>query len=76
MTDPATCAHEHTQPVEIRSHQTGGTEVVARICTACLTQLPAAWGCTGCEWIEEPRRLCDPANFARLIPGQPCQEHA
>lgn len=74
MTDEQVCPHDTTQPVDVRNHTTGAVETVARICTACLTQLPAAWGCTACEWGEAPRRLCE------LIPDQilarPCQEHA
>lgn len=73
MTDPRTCPHQDSEPVEVRSHTTGGTEVVARICTACLDQLPAAWGCTDCEWVEN-RRLCDPIPQPML--ARPCQEHA
>ena len=46
---------------------------MTRICTACLDQLPAAWGCTDCEWAEE-RRLCDPVP--RPLLARPCQEHA
>ena len=73
MTDPRSCRHEHSEPVDVRDHTTGATVTVARICTTCLTQLPAAWGCTACEWVDV-RRLCDPVP--QLIPGQPCQEHA
>jgi hypothetical protein len=71
--DPRTCPHEHSEPVEVRSHATGGTEVVARTCTSCLGQLPAAWGCEACSWVETTR-LCDPIPQFSL--GQPCQEHA
>lgn len=73
MTDPATCPHDTTQPVDIRSHETGGTLTVARICVACLIQLPTAWGCDQCEWTQV-RRVCDPAPT--LILAAPCQEHA
>lgn len=67
------CPHETTEPVDIRSHTTGGTITVARICTACLVQLPAAWGCTNCTWVDT-RGLGDPAPTCIL--AQPCQEHA
>lgn len=67
------CPHETTEPVDIRNHTTGGTETVARICTACLVELPAAWGCTSCIWVET-RNLADPAPTAIL--AAPCQEHA
>lgn len=60
MTDPATCPHDRTEPVDVRDHTTGGTVTVARICTACLAQLPAAWGCTDCYWTEA-RAICEPA---------------
>jgi hypothetical protein len=73
MIDPRTCPHEHSQPVDVRDHTTGGTVTVARICTACLEQLPAGWGCTDCEWVDH-RQLCDPGP--RLFLAQPCQEHA
>jgi hypothetical protein len=73
MADPRTCPHDNSQPVEVRDHTTGGTIVVARICTACLEQLPAAWGCTDCEWVEE-RVLCQPRP--ELVLARPCQEHA
>lgn len=76
VTDPRCCPHEHSQPVEVRSHETGGTEVVARICTFCLERLPASWGCTACEWVEAPRRLCDVRNGPTLVLGRPCQDHA
>jgi hypothetical protein len=73
VNDPRTCPHEHSEPVEVRNHTTGAVETVARICTACVEQLPAAWGCTRCEWVEE-RRLCDPVD--QLMLARPCQEHA
>lgn len=76
MTDPRTCPHEATEPVEVRDHTTGGTVVVARICTACLDQLPAGWGCGDCEWVEGPRRLCDLRITPLPILARPCQEHA
>lgn len=72
MTTTTSCAHERTEPVDVRDHSTGGTTTVARICTACLDELPAAWGCPDCQWIEE-RRMCDPAP--RLLLGQPCPAH-
>ena len=74
MTDERTCPHDTTEPVDVRSRETGAVETVARICTACLSQLPAAWGCTACEWVEAPRRLCDSAPT--LVLARPCQEHA
>ncbi len=84
MTDERSCPHDTTEAVYAYVHppipKVGDTvEVlnegrpVARICTACLIQLPAAWGCTDCEWVEE-RRLCDPAPTLHL--ARPCQEHA
>lgn len=48
-------------------------EVVAMLCGLCLTELPKAWGCTDCEWVEE-RVLCDPRP--RLTLAVPCQRHA
>lgn len=62
-----TCPHENTEPVE-----TSG-EVVARICSDCLEQLPAAWGCEDCEWVEGPRRLSDATP--RLTLAGPCSKH-
>lgn len=73
MADPRTCPHEHSQPVDVRDHTTGATETVARICTACLEQLPTAWGCSDCSWVDV-RALCDPGP--RLMLGQPCGVHA
>lgn len=73
MTDPRTCPHEDSEPVDVRDHTTGATETVARICRACLERLPAAWGCTRCSWVEE-RRLCDAVPTLMLT--RPCQEHA
>lgn len=73
MTDPRACPHETSEPVDVRTRATGAVETVARICTACLAQLPAAWGCTRCEWAEE-RRLCDIQPTRTLT--RPCQEHA
>lgn len=84
MTDPRTCRHEHTEPVHAYLHHANpkvGDPVwlanegkpVARICTDCLAQLPAAWGCPDCSWVEE-RALCDPVP--RLLLGKPCAEHA
>lgn len=74
--DPALCPHEHSEPVDVRDRLDGVVKVVARICTFCLGRLPAAWGCTRCEWAEAPRRLCDVANRPTLVLTQPCQEHA
>ncbi|CAI9417292.1 hypothetical protein [Nocardioides sp. T2.26MG-1] len=73
MTDERTCPHETSEPVEVRDHTTGGLVTVARICTTCLAQLPAAWGCPACEW-SETRALCDPVP--QLLLARPCQEHA
>lgn len=74
MIDERSCPHDTTEPVDVRSLATGAVETVARICTTCLAQLPAAWGCTACEWTEQPRRLSDPSPT--LILARPCQEHA
>lgn len=73
MTDPRTCPHDVTVPVDVRDHTTGGTTTVARICTTCLARLPTAWGCTVCEWVEI-RNLCEPVPQRML--ARPCQEHA
>lgn len=78
MTDPRTCPHEQSEPVyAYLSHGpqllANDAKPVAAICTACYEQLPAAWGCTDCEWVDE-RRLCDPVP--RLMLARPCQEHA
>jgi hypothetical protein len=70
-TDPRRCPHDVTEPVMI--DVLSGSEVIARVCVACLTDLPAAWGCTRCEWIEE-RMLCDPQPQKLL--ARPCQKHA
>lgn len=73
MIDPRWCPHDRSEPVEVRSHATGGTEVVARICTGCLAQLPIGWGCGDCEWVEQ-RMLSEPAPT--LLLARPCQVHA
>lgn len=72
MIDEQVCAHERTEPVDVRDHTTGGTVTVARICRECLTQLPAAWGCADCEWAEE-RRVCDVVPTRVL--AAPCAQH-
>ena len=71
-----TCAHENTAAVDVTLPDPTGdtvTETVARICTDCYEQLPAAWGCTDCAWVDV-RRLCD--VVPTLILGQPCPLHA
>ena len=73
MTDPRACTHPASEPVDVRDHTTGGTVTVARICTACLAQLPVNWGCTDCQWVEVSR-LCD--VVPQLVPGYPCPTHA
>lgn len=70
---PRTCTHPASEPVEVRDYQTGGTIIVAHICLKCLEQLPANWGCTDCEWVEVPRRLCD--DVPTLAPSQKCPLH-
>lgn len=66
----ATCPHpvEHTEPVTL---STG--ELVAMLCGVCLDELPIAWGCADCEWVEA-RRLCDPVPT--LLLARPCEVHA
>lgn len=77
MTDPNTCPHDDTIPVDVRSHQTGGTVTVARICRDCLAQLHAGWGCPACDWeTAEVRRLCDPRVVPLPVLVRPCKEHA
>lgn len=72
MNDPRTCPHDRTEPVDVRSRATGQTETVARICTYCLAQLPVAWGCAECSWVDVAT-VSDPAPV--LVLGQPCREH-
>ena len=77
---PNMCAHPRHDPVYAVVHSTDLTgltwlndgEPVARICLDCHAQLPAAWGCTDCEWVEE-RRLCDPVPY-RLL-ARRCPAH-
>lgn len=77
MTDQARCPHEATEPVEVRDHVTGTTTLVARICRACLAELPPAWQCVRCSWdVIEIRALCDPAPILHHELVRPCQEHA
>lgn len=75
--DPRTCRHDDTEPVDVRDYTTGGTTTVARICRACLDELPAGWRCPDCEWVEiETRALCElQATVIRNL-VRPCQEHA
>lgn len=73
MTDPRTCRHTNHQPVVTTDPVTGDTEVVARICTDCLEQLPIGWACIDCDWVEE-RVLCEPVP--RLLLARPCREHS
>lgn len=63
------CPHETAVPVELLI--TG--EVVAMLCERCLLELPIAWGCGDCEWVED-RRLCD--EVPALLLGRPCTRHA
>lgn len=72
-TDPRTCHHTETEPVEVRNHETGGVEVVAHVCRRCLAQLPPEWGCKDCAWVET-RRLQDPVP--RKVLARPCERHA
>lgn len=65
---PNTCAHEQYEPVEVRDPLDAGqgaVTVIANVCTRCLDRLPAAWGCTDCEWYEE-RRVMDPVPYQIL----------
>ena len=66
------CAHEHTQPVEVRDHRDGGTRVVAQVCADYLDAFPAGWGCGDCVWTER-RRVCDEAPQLALT--TPCTAH-
>lgn len=66
------CAHDQTQPVEVRDRRDGGTTVVAQVCVECLEALPPGWGCDDCEWVEQ-RRLCDTAPS--LLLAAPCPAH-
>lgn len=63
------CPHETVVPVELLV--TG--EIVAMLCDRCLIELPIAWGCPDCSWVDA-RRLCDPAP--QLMLGEPCARHA
>lgn len=88
MTDPAACPHETTEPVYAYLHHANpkvGDPVllvndgapVARICTACHSQLHVGWGCPDCQWqVVELRRLCEPAPELIQTLIRPCQEHA
>lgn len=68
------CAHEHTEPVEVRDLLTPGeVEVVARLCVDCGERLPAGWGCEDCQWVEV-QALCQ--RQPDLVPGRPCAVHA
>lgn len=73
-----TCPHDDTVPVEVVWPDPAGPghaptiEVVARLCVTCHDRLPAGWGCTDCEWVED-RRLCDPAPT--LILARPWPTH-
>lgn len=75
MTDPRLCTHAYTVPVDVRDHTTGGTRTVARICTVCLDQLHAGWGCDDCAWVEGPRRLSDPRVTPLPVLVHPCPAH-
>lgn len=86
MTDPRTCPHTDTEPVHGYLHgrdphigdpvwPLNDSKPLARICTACHEQLPTGWGCTDCEWVEAPRRLCDPVNSTDLVLARPCKQH-
>lgn len=66
------CAHEVTEPVEVRDRRDGGTRVVAQVCVECLDALPAGWGCTACEWTEV-RRLCD--AVPQMVLATACPAH-
>lgn len=71
------CAHGHTEPVDVRDHTTGATTTVARICTDCLDQLHAGWGCPNCEWAEvDVRRLCELGPTIHHVLHRACREHA
>jgi hypothetical protein len=61
-----TCQHPAAEPVDVAG------ETVAQVCTSCLEQLPANWGCGDCEWIEE-REFWSPAPI--LYTGRPCPAH-
>lgn len=62
------CSHRHRVPVDLV--MTG--EVVAMLCADCLRELPLAWGCPDCEWIEV-RELCSAVPSLEL--GRPCPAH-
>lgn len=71
-----TCPHDDTAPVDVRSPATGATVTVARICTHCLDQLPAWWGCPDCTTASsEERRLCDPYPTVHHHLTRPCPRH-
>lgn len=78
MTDTTRCAHRVTVPVEVPDHTAdpGCTSVVARVCTDCLDQLPAAWGCTDCEWnYLEERAMCEHRPTTYVLLTRPCFAH-
>lgn len=82
------CPHEHSEPMWALVHPNRPAEVgdevsildagkpVGRRCSFCGVGLPLAWGCADCEWVEAPRRLCDPWLQPTLVLARPCQEHA
>lgn len=77
MTDPTTCQHETTVPVDVRDHDSGGTRTVARVCTSCLAQLEPGWGCPSCEWSSfGTRELCQRVPTIHRVLVRPCREHA
>lgn len=77
MISPGSCPHTDTVPVDVRDPTTGGTRTVARICTGCLAQLPAWWGCGDCETTEVvlERLLCETAPTFDQVLTRPCPAH-
>lgn len=70
------CSHADVVPVEaLTTHfpETVPTiEVVAHLCLGCDTQLPRAWGCVECEWVEV-RTLC--SWVPSRVLARPCPAH-
>ena len=71
-------AYLHHVPIEVGQEAWAANDgnPVAHLCARCLTQLPANWGCTDCEWEHiESRRLCDPAPEIHTVCTRLCPAH-
>lgn len=75
--DTTTCTHVDTVPVEVPdpTADPGCTNIVAYLCTSCLDRLPAAWGCTACEWDEYEDHSMDGHRDAYVVLARTCPTH-